>query len=110
ARRTRRHHGVGVGVQPPDFGIPGPTLFVFGAASLFNIVFWSTIVHILAIYPVRSPLAARRPSLIQAPYAVPLVAFFALVAVAWLAGGTTLARVDRLAACMALVGSGMLAV
>jgi signal transduction histidine kinase len=100
----------GVGLQPTDFGIPGPTLFVFGAASLFNIVFWSTIVHILAIYPVRSPLAARRPSLIQALYAVPLVAFFALVAVAWLAGGTTLDRVDRLAACMALVGSGMLAV
>jgi signal transduction histidine kinase len=100
----------GVGLQPTDFGIPGPTLFVFGAASLFNIVFWSTIAHILAIYPVRSPLATRRPSLIAALYAVPLVAFFALVAVAWLAGGTTLDRVDRLAACMALVGSGMLVV
>jgi len=100
----------GLGLQPTDFAIPGPTLFVFGAASLFNIVFWSTIVHILVIYPVRSPLAARRPWLIPAIYAVPLAAFFALVAIAWLAGGTTLNRVDRLAACMALVGSGMLVV
>jgi signal transduction histidine kinase len=98
----------GLGLQPTDFAIPGPTLFVFGAASLFNIVFWSTIVHILTIYPVRSPIATRRPWLIPALYAVPLLAFFALVGVAWLAGGTTLDRVDRLAACMALVGSGML--
>ena len=51
-----------LGLQPTDFGLPGPTLFVFGAASLFNIVFWATIVHILAIYPVRSPLAGRRPA------------------------------------------------
>ena len=97
-----------LGLQPTDFGLPGPTLFVFGAASLFNIVFWATIVHILVIYPVRSPLAGRRPAVIPALYAGPLLAFFGLVAVAWLAGGTTLDRVDRLAACMAIVGSGML--
>ncbi|MFL5724879.1 MAG: histidine kinase [Chloroflexota bacterium] len=98
----------GMGLQPTDFARPGPTLAVFGIASLFNIVFWSTIVHILAIYPIRSPLAVRRPLLIPALYVVPLVVFFVLVALAWLAGGTSLDRVDRLAACMAMVGSGML--
>jgi len=99
-----------LGLQPTDFGLPGPMLALFGAASLFNIVFWSTIVHILTIYPVRSPLAVRRPAVIPAIYVAPLVAFFGLVAIAWLAGGTSLDRVDRLAACMALVGSGMLVV
>ena len=54
-----------VGLQPTDFGLPGPMLLVFGAASLFNIVFWATIVHILVLYPVRSPLAGR-PAVIPA--------------------------------------------
>jgi signal transduction histidine kinase len=97
-----------VGLQPTDFGQATPAIGVFGAASLFNLVFWSTIVHILAIYPVRSPLVARRPSLVPAFYAGPLVALAVLVVIAWLAGGTSLDRVDRLAACMGLVGSGML--
>jgi signal transduction histidine kinase len=97
-----------IGLQPTDFAVRGVTLAVFGAASLFNIVFWSTIVHILAIYPVRSSLTVRRPDLVRWIYVGPLAAFFGLVGVAWLAGGTALDRVDRLAACMALVGSGML--
>src|SRR5262249_35515991 len=94
-----------VGLQPTDFGQASATIWVFGAASLFNLVFWSTIVHILAVYPVRSPLVARRPFLLPAIYAGPLLALAGLVVVAWLAAGTSLDRVDRLAACMALVGS-----
>jgi signal transduction histidine kinase len=97
-----------IGLQPTDFARPEPALLLFGAASLFNIVFWSTIVHILLIYPTRSPLLAWRPSIVSWVYAGPLLAFFAVVGVAWLAGGTSLDRVDRLASCMALVGSGML--
>jgi signal transduction histidine kinase len=97
-----------VGLQPTDFGLPGPTLAVFAAASLFNVVFWSTIVHILAIYPVRSPLIARRPALIPWLYLGPLLALGGLVVVAFLAGGTVLDRVDRLASAMGLIGSGML--
>ena len=97
-----------VGLQPTDFGQASPAIWVFGAASLFNLVFWSTIVHILAIYPVRSPLVARRPLLVAALYVGPLLAFAVLVGIAWLVGGTSLDRVDRLAACMGLVGSGML--
>jgi signal transduction histidine kinase len=98
----------GVGLQPTDFGIRGPELAVFAAASLFNVVFWSTIVHILAIYPVRSPVVARRPSILLWVYAGPLLALLALVAIAYLAGGTSLDRVDRLAAVMGTVGSAML--
>lgn len=97
-----------VGLQPTDFGLPGPMVLAFVAASLFNVVFWSTIVHILVIYPVRSPLIARRPGLVAWIYAAPLLALLALTAVAYFAGGTTLDRVDRLAAVMGLVGSGML--
>ncbi|HEX5014869.1 MAG TPA: histidine kinase, partial [Candidatus Limnocylindrales bacterium] len=97
-----------VGLQPTDFGLPGPMILAFAAASLFNVVFWSTIVHILAIYPVRSPLVARQPGLVAWFYAAPLVALLGLAAIAYLAGGTALDRVDRLAAVMGLVGSGML--
>ena len=97
-----------VGLQPTDFATQGPTLAVFAAASLFNIVFWSTIVHILTIYPVRSPFATSRPWFMPALYLGPLLAFFALTGVAFLAGGTILDRVDRLAAVMGIVGSGML--
>ena len=95
------------GLQPIDFGLPTPALAVFGAASLYNIVFWSTIVHILAIYPVRSALA-RRPAFVPLVYLAPLSGFVLLAAFAWLAGGTALDRVDRLAAVMGTVGSVML--
>ena len=98
-----------VGLQPTDFAIPGPTLAVFAAASLFNIVFWSTIVHILAIYPVRSPLThppsdadcvdLRRPA--HGIRGAPRRWRF------WLPG-TSLDKVDRLAAVMGIVASGML--
>jgi signal transduction histidine kinase len=97
-----------IGLQPTNFGIPGPTLAVFAAASLFNIVFWSTIVHILAIFPIRSPLAIRRPAIIPWLYVGPLLGFFVLVGAAFLAGGTILDKVDRLAAAMGTVGSAML--
>jgi len=95
------------GLQPIDFGLATPALAVFGAASLYNIVFWSTIVHILAIYPVRSSLA-RRPMFVPVLYLAPLLGFFVLAAAAWLAGGTALDRVDRLASVMGTVGSVML--
>jgi signal transduction histidine kinase len=97
-----------VGLQPTDFAMPGPTLAVFAVASLFNIVFWSTIVHILAIYPVRSPLTIRHPTLIAWIYIGPLIAFGALTGVAFLVPGTSLDKVDRLAAVMGMVASGML--
>jgi signal transduction histidine kinase len=97
-----------VSLQPTDFGYPSPMVAAFGAASLFNVVFWSTIVHILSIYPVRSRLLANRPGLLVLIYAGPLAALGALTALAWLAGGTSLDRVDRLASVMGAVGSGML--
>jgi signal transduction histidine kinase len=97
-----------VSLQPTDFGQASPMVAAFGAASLFNIVFWSTVVHILSIYPVRSPILARRPSLAGWFYAAPFIAFGLFAAFAWTAGGTTLDRVDRLAAVMGLVATGML--
>ena len=97
-----------VGLQPTDLTGSRTFVWAFAAAALFNLVFWSTILHILAIYPVRSPLVARRTWLVPAMYLVPLGVFAGLVATAWLAGGTVIDRVDRLASCVGAVASGML--
>jgi signal transduction histidine kinase len=97
-----------VGLQPTDFVRGQLFLAVFGLASLFNLVFWSAIVHLLAIYPIRSPLVASRPALIPLLYVGPIAAFAILAIGARLVGGTTLEWIDRLAACLAIVASAMI--
>lgn len=97
-----------IGLQPTDFARGGLFLAVFAVASLFNLVFWSAIVHLLAVYPTRSPLVARRPALVPLIYLGPIAAFAVLAIVARLLGGTSLEWVDRLAACHAIVASAML--
>ncbi|HET9344866.1 MAG TPA: sensor histidine kinase [Candidatus Limnocylindrales bacterium] len=99
-----------IGLQPTDFRNGSLFLVAFAAAALFNVVFWSAIVHILAVYPVRSELVIRRPLVVSLIYLVPLVALLVLVLVAGVAGGTILDWVDRLASAMGLVASGMLVV
>jgi signal transduction histidine kinase len=98
------------GLQPTDFAEGRLFLVLFAAASVFNLVFWSAIVHLLAVYPVRSPLIARRPGLVPVVYLAPIVGFAALALVASLAGGTTLEWIDRLASCLAIVASVMVVV
>lgn len=97
-----------VDLQPTDFGTGSPYLLAFASAPLFNFVFWSAIVHLLTIYPVRSPLAVRHGAIIPLLYGAPVVGFLAIVAIARLAGGTTLDWVDRLASAVAIVASVML--
>jgi signal transduction histidine kinase len=99
-----------IGLQPTDFGNGSPFLITFAVAALFNVVFWSAIVHILAVYPVRSAAVIRQPLVVPLIYVVPIAALLLLVLVARLAGGTTLDWVDRLASAMGLVASGMLVV
>ena len=99
-----------VGLQPTDVARGDPFVLAFAAGSMFNLVFLSAIVHLLAIYPTRSRLLVRRPRLSGLIYAAPLAAFAALAIGARLVGGTTLEWVDRLASCHALVASSMLVV
>lgn len=97
----------GLGLQPTDFGANLPFVAVFVLAGACNLVFWSALVHLLLVYPTRSPVAIGRRWLIPGLYAGPFVAMCALAIAARLAGGTTLDWVDRLAACLALVASAM---
>ncbi|HET7702056.1 MAG TPA: histidine kinase [Candidatus Limnocylindrales bacterium] len=95
-------------LQPTDFRFGSPFLVAFGLAPAFNIVFWSTVVHILTIYPVRSPLSVRQPILVPLIYAAPLVAFAVLVAAARVGAPNSLVWLDRSASVVGLVASGMI--
>ncbi|MBA2720642.1 MAG: hypothetical protein H0U52_15580 [Chloroflexi bacterium] len=97
-----------IGLQPTDFLAGSPFLLAFGAAAIFNVVFWSSIVHILTVYPVRSPIAVRHRAVVPLIHVLPLAALAVLVLIANLAGGSTLVKIDRLASVVAIVGSGML--
>jgi signal transduction histidine kinase len=97
-------------LQPTDLAIQTPYLFAFCAGAVFNLVFWSSIAHILLIYPVRSPFAARNRFVIPALYAAPIAALAIGIVVARLAGGSVLDWIGRWAAVQALVASGMLVV
>jgi signal transduction histidine kinase len=97
-------------LQPTDLAVQTPYLFAFCTAAVFNLVFWSSIAHILLIYPVRSPLAARSRIAIPALYALPILALAAGLVVARLAGGLVLDWIGRWAAVQALVASAMLVV
>ncbi len=97
-------------LQPTDLAAQTPYLFAFCAAAVFNLVFWSSIAHILLIYPVRSPLAARSRLAIPALYALPIVALAVGLAAARLAGGSVLDWIGRWAAIQALVASAMIVV
>jgi signal transduction histidine kinase len=94
-------------LQPTDLAVRTPYLFAFCAAAGFNLIFWSAIVHLLSIYPVRSPLTARHSRAIPALYAAPFVALAAGLVIARLAGGTVLDWIGRWAAVQALVASAM---
>jgi signal transduction histidine kinase len=100
----------GIGMRPTDLIRGGPILAAFALAPLFNLLFWSAIVHLLSIYPVRSPLVARNRLAVPAIYLAPPIAYVALILIARLAGGTTLDWIDRLASCVGFVASAMLVV
>jgi len=97
-------------LQPTDLAVQTPYLFAFCAGAVFNLAFWSSIAHILLIYPVRSPLAARSRFAIPALYALPILALAVGLVAARLAGGSVLDWIGRWAAVQALVASAMLLV
>jgi signal transduction histidine kinase len=95
-------------LQPTDLAVHTPFLAAFCAAAVFNLVFWSSIAHILAVYPVRSRLAAQSRFAVPALYVAPVLALAVGLLAAGLAGGTILDWIDRWAPIQAAIASGML--
>ena len=97
-------------LQPSDLAVQTPYLYAFCAAAVFNLVFWSSVAHILTVYPVRSRQAARSRFAIPVLYAGPIAGLVLGLVVARLVGGTVLDWIGRWAAVQALVASAMLVV
>mgnify|MGYP001052445355 CR=1 FL=1 len=57
-----------IGLEPIDLARGAGVLLAFAAGSIFNLVFWSAIVHLLLVYPVRSPWLRRWSWLVPAIY------------------------------------------
>jgi len=98
-----------LGLQPTSLA-GSPFLAAFVAGTICNLVVWAAVVHVLAIYPVRSPLLADRRWIVPLIYAAPVVGFVVGLALARLAGGGTLAWIERSASVLAIVVAAMLAV
>ena len=96
-------------LQPSDLAVETPFFAAFCVAAVFNLVFWSSIAHILAVYPVRSRLAAQSRFAVPALYVAPILALAVGLLAARLAGGSTLDWIGRWAPIQALIASGMLA-
>ena len=97
-------------LQPTDLAVQTPYLLAFCAAAVFNLIFWSSVAHILTTYPVRSELAARYRFAIPALYAAPIAALVLGLLIARLAGGTVIDWIGRWAAVQAAIASGMIVV
>jgi signal transduction histidine kinase len=95
-------------LQPTDLALQTPYFAAFCVAAVFNLIFWSSIAHILTVYPVRGRLATRWRFAIPALYAGPIVGLAIGLVVARLAGGSVLEWIGRWAAVQAIVASGML--
>jgi signal transduction histidine kinase len=97
-----------LGLQPTDFATGPLFLLCFGAGALFNAIFWATILHILAIYPVRSRLVVARPRIVVWLYVVPIGALVGLAILSRLVAGSTLEWMHGLANLVGIVASSML--
>jgi len=94
-------------LQPTDLLMETPFPWAFVGATLFNLVFWSALVHLLTIYPVRSIWLGRRRWFLPVLYIGPIVAVFAGIVLARVAGGSTLDWIDRWASVQGFVASVM---
>ena len=97
-------------LQPSDLVLRTPFLYGFGLAAIGNVIFWSCLLHLLSIYPVRSRLVLERPRIVGLIYVGPLAALGVGAAVAALAGGTALDWMARMASVVGAVASAMVAV
>ncbi|MEO5941615.1 MAG: histidine kinase, partial [Candidatus Limnocylindrales bacterium] len=98
------------GLQPTDLVARTPFLYAFALAAIANLLFWSCLIHLLSIYPVRAGWLARRPGHARLIYATPLVALGAGAILSWILGGSILDWFDRLGTVIALIVSAMVIV
>lgn len=98
-----------IDLHPTDLALRSPFLILFGLGVGGSLVFWSSVVHLLLIYPTRSSLALRRRWVIPAIYALPVAAFVIGVAAARLSAGGVLEWIDRMANVVGGVATVMLA-
>jgi signal transduction histidine kinase len=97
-----------LGLQPSDLVLRTPFLYAFGLAAVGNIIFWSCLLHLLSIYPVRSPAIVRRPGIVAWFYVGPLAGLAGGAAVSAAAGGTALDWMARMASVVGAVASTMI--
>ena len=95
------------GLQPTDFVARTPFLYAFGLAAVFGVVFWSSLAHLLSVYPVRARWVVRRPRAVAWLYVVPLAVLGAGAAIAGVAGGGPLLWLDRLGPLTAATASAL---
>ena len=94
------------GIQPTDLASGSLLPILFVTAPIFNVLFWSTTVHILAIYPARSR-AAGHSGVIALIHAGPIAALVIGAVVVFVGTDSLLVSVDRLANVVGVVTSAM---
>ena len=79
-----------LGLQPSDLVRGWPNVVPFMASGPLDVIFWSCLLHLILVYPSRSPVLARHTRLSLAIYVIPLTALIAATFVTRIATPSTL--------------------
>ena len=66
-----------LGLRPSDLARPEPMVLLFTLSAGLHLVFWSSVVHVLASWPWRAESVTGRPRVVAALYVLPQLALLA---------------------------------
>lgn len=73
-------------ISAPDLAQPSASWLAFLAAGVFSLVLWSSLAHLVFVFPTRDRRVERVPALVPLIYLLPQVA---MIAAAWAMGALT---------------------
>ena len=82
-----------LGLRPSDLARPEPMVLLFTLSAGLHLVFWSSVVHVLASWPWRAESVTGRPRVVAALYVLPQLALLAGVVLVMI--GLVLAALAR---------------
>ena len=90
-----------LGLRPSDLAGPAPMLLLFALTGFLQLVFWSSVIHVLVSWPERAGPPFRGPRFELALYVVPQAALAVVLAMSAAAADSTLSWIGSWARVLA---------